>query len=228
MFSHICRKSWCLMKISSPPFGYISGIFTGIGLLPHIFTMVFFLTIGLPPNYISFLVIFTIGAKLLGEWLFWNYFKKRINLKEELTSWRSVIDRSLLSHPNVLISLLMFCTDIVVDVILIHIALQTSISPIWIFLGFLVCQALFSPIQGFLSDCFSRRKSLLFASFMGIFAVFLAKEILLDGSVQETSIYSISSLIGLSSFKPSVQMLLILCSKGILANLTVIARAAIA
>nr|NGX48140.1 hypothetical protein [Chlamydiota bacterium] len=58
--------------------------------------------------------------------------------------------------------------------------------------------------------------------------VFLAKEILLDGNVQETSIYSISSLIGLSSFKPSVQMLLILCSKGILANLTVIARAAIA
>lgn len=216
------------MKMSSPAFGLISGVGTSLGLLPHILTLCLLLMMGIPPRSVTSLIVFTIGAKLLGEWLFWNHCKRRMDSEPKLKNWRLAINESLLSQPNVIIGLIMMLLDAFMDVALVNIALKTSLPPIWVFLSLLGCQALAAPIQGGLSDIFSQKKSLLFATIMGMIATSAVAGIPLEGKVDETSMYSTISLLGISSFSTDVQMLIILCGKGLLANLTVISRAAIA
>lgn len=216
------------MRMSSPAFGLISGFGTSLGLLPHILTLCVLLMTGIPPRSVTSLIVFTVGAKLLGEWLFWNHCKRRMDSEPKLKNWRSVINESLLSQPNVIVGLIMILLDAFMDAVLVNVALKTSVPPIWIFLSLLGCQALAAPIQGGLSDIFSQKKSLLFASIMGMIAASAVAGIPLEGKVGETSMYSTISLLSISSFSADVQMLIILCGKGLLANLTVISRAAIA
>lgn len=216
------------MKMSSPAFGLVSGFSTSLGLLPHIATLGLLLMIGIPPRSVTSLIVFTIGAKALGEWFFWNHCKRRMDSEPRLKNWRLVVNDSLLSQPNVIVGLLMMLLDAFMDVALVNIALKTSLPPIWVFLALLGCQALASPIQGGLSDIVSQKKSLLFATIVGMIAASAVAEISVEGKVGETSMYSPLSLLCISSFSADVQMLIILCGKGLLANLTVISRAAIA
>lgn len=138
-----------------------------------------------------------------------------MDLEVKLKNWRASVHQSLLSHPNVVVALLMILTDALVDITLLYTALKTSMPPIWIFLAFLGCQALSSPIQGAISDYFSQKKSIIFALAIGIVSMVLSLELPLDGKIQEAS-------------TPISLMTLILCCKGLLGNLTVISRAAIA
>jgi hypothetical protein len=216
------------MKLISPAFGLISGGGTALGLLPHILTLCVLLITGLPPRSVTSLIVFTVGAKLLGEWLFWNHCKRRMDSEVKLKNWRAAVDQSLLSHPNVFTALLMMFADALVDATLVYTALKTSLPPTWVFLALLGCQLLSSPIQGVLSDYFSQKKSLLFAASIGIIAVIFSLELPVHGKIPDPSQFSLLNLTGLSSFTLAMQMALILCGKGLLGNLTVIARAAIA
>lgn len=214
------------MRVSTPAFGLISGFGTALGLLPHIGTLCILLVFGFPARSVTSLVVFTVGAKLLGEWLFWSHCKRRMDSEPNLKHWRSVINQSLWTHPNVSISLLMMAMDGFVDALLITMALKTSLLAIWVFLSILGCQALGSPIQGFLSDCFSQKKCLLFANVVGLLAMVAVLGV--SGEADESLSHSILTLLKLSLFAPTTQMLIILCGKGLFANLTVIARGAIA
>lgn len=214
--------------MSSPAFGLMSGFGTAVGLLPHIATLCLLLMTGIPARSVTSLIVFTIGAKILGEWLFWNHCKKRMDSEPKLKNWRLVVNESLLSHPNVIVGLIMMLLDAFMDAVLVNLSLKTSVSPIWIFLSLLGCQALASPIQGGLSDIFSQKKSLLFANVMGMIAISALSGVPLEGKSDGESMYSIAGLLGISSFSTNVQMLIILCGKGLFANVTVIARAAIA
>lgn len=216
------------MKLISPAFGLISGVGTSLGLLPHILTLCILLLTGAPPRSVTSLIVFTIGAKLLGEWLFWSHCKRRMDSEEHLKNWRLVVDSSLFSRNNVFTALLMILLDVIVDALLIYTALQTSLPPIWIFLTLLGCQLLSSPIQGVLSDYFCQTKSLLFACCIGIVAAIFSMDLPVHGKPFDPSQFSLLNLIGLSSFTVDMQMALILCGKGLLGNLTVIARASIA
>jgi hypothetical protein len=216
------------MGIASPAFGLLSGFGTSLGLVPHVLTICFFLAIGVPQHSVTFLIVFTIAAKLFGERLFWNNFKSRMDLEVKFKNWRTAVDQSLLSHPNVLIALLMMLADALVDATLINTALKTSLPIAWIFLALLGCQLLSSPIQGLLSDYFSQKKSMLFALLIGMLAVVFSLELPLHGKIPDPSQFSLLNLTGLSSFTVNVQMTIILCVKGLLGNLLVIARGAIA
>jgi hypothetical protein len=216
------------MKLVSPAFGLISGTGTTLGLFPHILILCVILITGLPTGSAASLIVFTIGAKALGEWFFWKHCKRRMDSEVDLKNWRMAIRQDLLSHPNVFIGLLMMFGDVVVDAILLYTALKTSIPPIWIFLSLLGCQALGSPIQGVLSDYFSQKKSLLFAVVVGMMVSRLSLEIPLQGKSPDESQFSILNFMGLSFFTVNIQMAFILCCKGLFGNLTVIARAAIA
>ena len=216
------------MKLVTPAFGLISGSGTTLGLLPHILILCVILITGLPTGSVASLIVFTIGAKALGEWFFWKHCKRRMDSEVNLKNWRMAIKPDLLSHPNVFIGLLMVFGDVVVDSMLLYTALETSIPPIWIFLALFGCQALASPVQGLLSDCFSQKKSLLFAVVAGMIVARLSLEIPLHGKIPDESQFSVLNFIGLSSFTVNIQMAVILCCKGLFGNLTVIARAAIA
>lgn len=216
------------MRLVTPAFGLISGVGTALGLLPHILTLGILLLTGVPPRSITSLIVFTVGAKLLGEWLFWNHCKRRMDSEEHLKNWRVVIDSSLFSHNNVFTALLMILVDALFDATLIYTALKTPLPPIWIFLTLLGCQLLSSPIQGVLSDYFCQTKSMLFACCIGMVAAIFSIDLPVHGKPFDPSQFSLLYLTGLSSFTVDMQMALILCGKGLFGNLTVIARASIA
>ncbi len=216
------------MKLATPPFGFISGMGAAMGLLPHLLALCFFLFRGAPPQIVAPLVAFTVGAKLLGEYLFWTRFKMTMDSESKLKHWQTVVDTSLLSHPNVAIALSMMFIDAMVDATLIYTALKTTLSPVAIFLVFLGCQAISSPIQGMLSDYFSQKKSLSFAIVIAILATVLSLELYSHQGGQSESGSAILQAIGLASLSTNQLMILILCVKGLCGNLTVIARAAIA
>ena len=200
------------MKIISPAFGLMSGFGTSLGLLPHVLTLCFLLFTGVQLDSAMPLIVFTVGAKLLGEWIFWGNCISRMNSERELKNWKSVVNDSLLSQPNIIVALLTMLVDGALDAFLIYLALKTSLPMLCVFISLLGCQILSSPIQGLLSDCFSQKKSLIFAYTAGMLVMaFIYKYDLIE--------------------KPnecSTQILYVLCCKGLFANLTVIARAAIA
>src|SRR5579863_2429735 len=110
--------------------GLASGIGTTLGLLPHVLVLGTLLLIGVPPRSVASLLVFTIGAKLLGEWFFWSRWKGGMDSEPKLKNWRLTINESLLSHPNVVIGLVMMLLDSCIDAVLVSIALKTSIPPI--------------------------------------------------------------------------------------------------
>lgn len=215
------------MKLSSPSFGVLSGFCTFMGLGPHLLALVLLLVTGISPPVIS-LIIFTIAAKFFAEWLFWTKSSERMNEEKRLGNWRVITNREVLSHPNAWIALIMMFGDALLEAALISMALKTAISPALILFTFLGCQALSAPIQGAVSDYFSQKKSLLFAVVISIAAISAAGDVSLDGSPKQSSKYSLINLLCLYPFTPGVQMILILCAKGALGNITVIARSAIA
>jgi hypothetical protein len=216
------------MRLETPAYGLMSGAGTALGLTPHIVVLSILVVAGIPIKSLTPLIVFTILAKLLGEVIFWDLFKTRMDSIVRFKNWRKARDQSLLSHPNVISALTFMILDAFVDGILVYAALKTSLPPIWIILSLFGCQALSSPIQGVLSDYFSQKKSILFAAVIGILALFFAIELPLEGKNQEGLFLSLLYMTGISTFPIALQMVLILCGKGLLGNLTVISRAAIA
>ncbi len=214
--------------ISTPAFGLISGIGTALGWLPHVLALVTLLLNGITPSAILPLAAFTIGARVVGEWIFWNLFAKRMDAVENLRDWRSSFGPKVYSHPNFMIASASMAIDAFADFILVYIALKTPLPNVWVFLALILCQMLSAPIQGLLSDYFSQKKSLILAAMVGMLALITAGEVQLDGKTSQTSMLSFLRMAGLSSFVPATQMMLILCFKGLLGNLTVLARAGIA
>lgn len=206
-------------------FGFISGIATTIGFLPHLLAIAFVLVSGMDPKYAQPLVIFTIGTKLLGEGLFWGkFFATKIDSEKSLKNWRSTVNNDLfLKQPSVIVALVNMLIDLIVDVLLIYMTLKTPVPAGWIFFAFVSCQAVAAPIHGILSDYFGRRKSALFSIVMTALAALISMDI--NGmTTPGTYIY----LFGLHHFTAATQMLIILCAKSFLTGTFVNARAIIA
>lgn len=214
--------------IATPAFGLISGIGTALGWLPHVLALTTLLLNGISPTAILPLAAFTIGARFVGEWIFWNLFSKRMDVIENLRDWRSSFGPKVYSHPNFIIASASMAIDAFADFVLIYIALKTSLPCPGVFLALTLSQMLSAPIQGFLSDCFSQKKSLILAAGVGMLALITAGEIQLDAKTSQTSMLSFLRMVGLSSSVPATQMMFILCFKGLFGNLTVVARASIA
>jgi hypothetical protein len=206
-------------------FGFISGVATCVGFVPHIAALAFILSTGMDPKHANPLIMFTIGAKALGEWLFWGkFFVTRIDSEKSLKNWRSSTNNDfLLKQPSVIVALLNMLVDSAMDVLLVYMALKTPIPAAWIFLAFVSCQAIAAPIHGMASDYFGRRKSALFSMIMTLLAVMAAMEI--NGMIESGSYIH---LFGLNHFAASTQMLIVLCAKSLFTGSTVNARAVIA
>ncbi len=214
------------MKFMNSSPGMLSGFCTSTGLVPHLLVLAILLIAGVNPPVI-FLIIFTISAKILGEWFFRSRGAKKIDEKKDLPSCCIPNNQELLLHPNIWIALIIICVDVLAEGILVLNALKTAISPVLILFAFLGCQALSAPIQGALSDIYSKKKSLLFAVIASMLAIAVFGGVSLDGMPKNPSMNLLNNLFRLHIFSPGVQMILILCAKGLLGNTTVIARSAI-
>ena len=215
------------MEFNSPLFGMLSGLCTSMWLLIHVAVLGIFLISGANPS-VSSLIIFTVLSKMLAEKLFW---KRAIDRMDEagLGNWRDLINRDLILHSNVWMSFLMIFADILLDIVLIYTAFKTSLSPVLILFIFLGCQLLCAPFQGLISDYFNKKKSLFFAIVIGILVFLASGQVFSEGWDEHPSLgLLIIRLLYLSSCNPGVQMIVLLCLKGSLGNITVIARSCIA
>ena len=215
------RRAW-------PPFGFISGLATTLGFLPHIVALGFFLLSMKNLGPVMILFIFSIASKILGEWLFWGKFLPfRLDRENTLLTWRSTINKALFHQTNVSLSLIFMLVDFLSDVLIVVVALKTLISPTWLLLVFLGCQSIAAPIQGIISDFFCRKKTLLFSLITTALAVLVSLEIA-NGLEPGSSPSFYINLLGLNHFATSTQMLIVLCVKGLLVGTTVTCRASIA
>lgn len=130
------------MEINRPYFGTMSGMATALGLLPHILVLFFLMVLKPPSATTSSIIVFTIGSKILGDWLFYSFFSNRLDGMERLNKWRTSLSKSLFFHNNVHLSVVAFVSDHLIDILLIQAALKTQMHPTQVFCTFLGCQAI--------------------------------------------------------------------------------------
>lgn len=181
--------------------GLSSGFATALGLSSHVLFLLLLWLTGKSTS-LGFLITASIGAKLLGEYFFWHVWTEDIKKFSNGAKWE--LNYDMLQHPNVQVSVGMIVIDCIADGTLILFALKASLSPLVAFLILLGCQGLASPIQGLYSDVRSQKNSLLFACIATLGCLAATQQV------------------------PPIWLGFLLGLKGILGNMTTIARAAIA
>lgn len=189
------------LRIDSRRYGLNSGFATALGLSPHVLFLSLLWLTGKSTS-LGFLITASIGAKLLGEYFFWRVWTDDIKEFSNGANWK--LNYAMLQHPNVQVSIGMIAIDCIADGTLILFALNASFSPLVAFLILLGCQGLISPIQGLYSDLRSQKNSLLFACITTLGCLIATQQV------------------------PPIWLGFLLGLKGILGNMTTIARAAIA
>ncbi|MDN3507102.1 MAG: hypothetical protein P0S96_07730 [Simkaniaceae bacterium] len=212
----------CAVK-TVPPFGFISGIATIIGFLPHILFLLG-VTLFHGKNITSFFLLFTIGARILGDWIFWSQiFPRRMDSGENTEAWRSLVKGILYSKPISIGAMFDMVIDAIVDGLLLYVALKVSVYPVLVFLVFSSCQAIGAPIQGMLIFIFTKRNIRLLSVIVSAIATYAALEV---GGLLHIESYE--NLLGLTQLGKPAAMLIILSAKCLFTGTTVIAKASIA
>jgi len=180
--------------------GLWSGVSTSFGSVVSIFVFAICLWSGFKIS-LGIFIFFTALAKLSAEYAFWYMANKKWADHVEKVNTQFSSPRSILSHPNVVVSLVVLIVDTLVDATLIFRALQISLEPSWVFI-ILACQAISSPMQGLFSDIYSRKKALLFALFAGLFICVLFATVSSEIHTAKQSFFNLLDL----SFTASTQM----------------------
>lgn len=207
----------------TPRFVFASGIATTVGFLPHLL----FLTVIALSNVTQHapgLIMFTMVAKLFGEWIFWScFFNSRMNDEPSQKNWRTIVDRSFFMRPVIISPSLHMLFEGGIDMILMVMALKIGVSPVLICLVLAGSQALFSPVHGIISELISKRSHILFSMIVSFFAVMLSMEICRGASAG-----SYLHFFKLEYFVASTQILIVIGAKGLLSSNTVTAKAMVA
>lgn len=209
-----------------PPFGFISGLATTACFLFPAIALGALIFFGLDAKFsTSFFIILTLIVRFTGDWVFWTQMvPHELNLKKPSTNWSALIKKdALLSQPDVNKSILDTIIDFASDILLICIALKTSISPAWICFIFLGCQAIATPIQGIFIYQFNTKKYRKFSMFITALAVLVTLGIKNGGTL---GFYV--HLFRLDYFTVPTQILIMFCAKNLLSGIPVISKATIA
>ena len=206
--------------------GLKSGAYTAVGLIPHALFLIVLKMFKAPLPPIWFLIMFTIFAKLLGEYFFWNSWKDHTKAGTE-DYFFDVPEKMVFSNPNIITAIVAYLLDIGMEAVLIFWSLNASIGPLTVFLTLLLCQIVSSPLQGFFSDYYNRKNQLYFALGVGLIASANMYEIV-SGRATGHSPLSLINLLCLDSFTSSTCIILLLCLKGLMGNVSVIARSLLA
>lgn len=211
------------MKATMPIFGFSAGIATAFAYLPHILFLSV-IAISQNKNIPSFFLMFTVGARILGDWIFWSQiFPSRMGSVSSMKDWRLSTKDVLISNPTSIRSMFDIIVDFGIDAFLIFMALKTTASPIWIFLVFSVCQSIGALINGMMIYLFSKKSIWLFSTFVTtliIFATFQMNE--------ATPNSAHADIFGLFNIEKSIAVLLIIGAKCLFTGITVIGKASIA
>ena len=207
----------------APLFGFVAGVSTAIGFLPHIIFMLFLLLLG--HKGVAFpLLLFTVFARVLGDWVFWGrLFPSRMEKIEGITGWRSIVSEELLSKASSVGAIFDMIIDASVDVVLIWMAFKASASPLLTLIVFCICQAIAAPLQGMMSVLIEKRYLRRFSMIIAAVATLVALEV--NGVISHEMYIDV---FGLSYFSTSSACLIILGAKCLLTGVTVFGKDTIA
>ena len=170
------------------------------------------------------LLIFTILARALGDWLFWKRVSSSmVDSGERGEAWQFSVKDILLSKTVSVGGLVDMIVDAGLDLFLVYMAFKASSSPILIFLVLCVCQAVSAPILGIVLHLFNKRRVRLFSMVVSAVAILAALEV--NGVISPESYVD---LFGLFHFTKSTAILLVLGAKCLLTGITVVGKATIA
>ena len=206
-----------------PSFGFLSAFYTAATFIPHaLFILgVIFFRKGQDP--FLFFLLFTIMARLFGEWIFWTKsFPQEMDTEENDKNWRSSVRSILTSQPPAIRAKNDIVIDTIVDGVLLFFALKSAASPMWVLFVYSICQGVGGLFQGVLIRIVDRQYVRKFSMIVTALATFMVLE-----ASGVTSIGYIKML-GLSQFSVSSQILFVIGAKCLLAATAVIAKEIIA
>lgn len=211
------------MKTTMPLFGFSAGVATAFAYLPHILFLSV-IAVSQSKNITLFFLMFTVGARILGDWIFWSQmFPSRMDSRSEGKDWRLSIKNILLSNPTSIRAAFDIIVDFGIDALLVFMALKASAPPVWIFLVFSACQAIGAPLNGIMIYVFSKKNIRLFSMVVTALAVFAALEI---NGILPNNVHA--DMFGLSNIEKSLAVLLIIGAKCLFTGITVIGKTSIA
>lgn len=211
------------MKTPMPMFGVAAGMATAVGYLPHIVFLAV-IAVSQSRNITPFFLMFTVIARILGDWVFWSQmFPSRLESTGVRSDWRSSVKDILFSKPTSIGAMFDMIVDLGIDALLIYMAIKASASPVLIFLVLSGCQAIGAFAYGMIIYVFSRKGLRLFSMAITALATFAALE--MNGVIPKTSH---AGVLGLDTLAKPIAILLILGAKCLFTGTTVIGKTNIA
>lgn len=207
------------MKTTMPLFGVSAGIATAFGYVPHILFLLV-IAISESKNVTPVFLMFTIGARVLADWIFWSQmFPSRMDSGDSRENWCSSIKDILFSKPTSLSAMFDMIVDFGIDALLVYMALEASASPVWIFLVFSACQVIGASLHGMIIYVVSRKGIRLFSMIVTALAIFTVLEI--NGVISNNFHMD---MFGLSNIAKPLAVVLILGSKCLFTGTSLIGK----
>jgi hypothetical protein len=178
-----------------------SGICTSCGMLNAVLLLAILVGIGQAGNTIAGPLFLFLCSKGLCEWLFW---KRAAYL---VPSWKGLWAMPSWAWRNLAICCVLILGELTCEIYLVYLCIQSGLLPACGFLYLSGCMVASAWIVGTLIE-YLRRKVALITMFMGC------------AIVTSLAFYNFES--------PVISPLVLLCCKGLLVHLALIARAAIA
>lgn len=206
-----------------PSFGFLSSLPITGTLLPHALVTlgVIFFYKGINPVFFS--LVFTILARITGDWLFWaKFFPKELDTEANEKNWRSSVKSILTSDPIAIKSMFDMVVDIVLDGVLLFIAFKITDSFLWVLFVYSLCHGIGAPVQGILIRVINRRYVKTLSMIVSVLAIAMLLE--LNGSLSEGYL----GKFGLSEFSVFSKTLWIIGANSFCSGTSVIAKELIA
>lgn len=216
-----------MMKETAPNFGMLGGISFSITVMPIV--VLLFLGCVVPgrlPKTIDWMIVCVFLNRVGAFWLYSRFFYSRMDDLKGMKSWRKRVSNPVYKHPNCVVALMALFVDAVCEGQLVTVALKSAVSPVWVLLTLLVCQAIAAPIQGFISDIRSQKRSLIFALLIGILSLALISQEFIDAFfIKELSV--LLPALKIASAATSARILCVMAIKGLVGNIFPVAMGAV-
>lgn len=202
-----------------PGYSLLSGITNAFAFLPFIALLSYTVVSG-GQQLVLMLFALAFLSKMLSEWAFWSYmFPNKLQRLGYQLKNKPHISEVILSDVSAVRGCSEIAIDVILDGVLLYFALKTGLSPALIFLTYGICQAVGSPLQGFILLIINGSGYRFFSMFLTATAI----ACMLDAAgVIEFTFWG--NLLGLNKLDLSTKVLVLVASKSLLSGYAAIGR----
>lgn len=182
-----------------PSFATASGICTSIGMLNNVVILGLFLALGIDPNSLGGPIFLIICSKGISEWIFIKRCSQLIPPPSN-----PALERSRQFTFNLGACFVFALLEVACEISLLIACIHSGMQPAWAFFWLACCMAASGWLVGALAESFRKKEILIYMVCGCVATLFAAWAI------------------------PEKYLLLLLCGKGLLVHVTLMARSAVA